>query len=97
MAAVPQFRFGPRVDQRHDLRVNIFSRLVLWLQVFSRFNSATFFLLTALAQAVSGAAAVLGLTETFTMVAAFCMIIYSLLLFYNGSIEYLSTRILPHP
>jgi hypothetical protein len=97
MAAVPQFRFGPRVDQRHDQRLNIFSRLALWLQVFSRFNSATFFLLTALAQAVSGAAAVLGLTETFTMIAAFCMIIYSLLLFYNGSIEYLSTRILPHP
>ena len=46
---------------------------------------------------MSGAAVVLGLTETFTMIAAFCMIIYSLLLFYNGSIEYLSTRILPHP
>jgi len=48
-------------------------------------------------QAVSGPGVSISLTETFTMIAAFCMFIYSLLLFYQGSIEYLSTRIQPHP
>ncbi len=48
-------------------------------------------------QGISGPAVVINLTETITLVAAFCMVIYSLLLFYQGSIEYLSTRIQPHP
>jgi hypothetical protein len=50
-----------------------------------------------IAQAVSGLGVFTSMTEIFTMMAAFCMLIYSILLFYNGSIEYLSSRIQPHP
>lgn len=79
MAAVPQFRFGPRIERRDNEVVHIFSNFVRWLQ------------------AVSGLGVFTSMTEIFTMMAAFCMLIYSILLFYNGSIEYLSSRIQPHP
>jgi len=39
----------------------------------------------------------IGMFEVLTMIAAFCLFIYSLLLFYTGSIEYYSTRVQPHP
>ena len=54
-------------------------------------------LLTSRTQAASRPDPLFGLAETLTMISAFCLFIYSLLLFYNGSIEYFSTRIQPHP
>ena len=52
---------------------------------------------TAPAQAATGMDSLIGMFEVLTMIAAFCLFIYSLLLFYTGSIEYYSTRVQPHP
>ena len=49
------------------------------------------------AQAAAGMDTLIGMFEVLTMIAAFCLFIYSLLLFYTGSIEYYSTRVQPHP
>ena len=97
MAAAPQFRFGPRIERRENEVVHIYSVFVRWLQVCSAHFATTSFNDMVVAQAVSGVGVFTSMTEIFTMMAAFCMLIYSLLLFYNGSIEYLSTRIQPHP
>ncbi len=97
MADVPQFRFGPRVARRDNTGLNYVSVFWRWLQVVILSVVLSFFYLIGNSQAVSGPGVAISLTETFTMIAAFCMFIYSLLLFYQGSIEYLSTRIQPHP
>ena len=97
MADVPQFRFGPRVARRDNAGLNYVSVFWRWLQVIILSVVLSSFYLIGNSQAVSGPGVVISLTETFTMIAAFCMFIYSLLLFYQGSIEYLSTRIQPHP
>ena len=99
MAAVPQFRFQ-RGEQRpfHEGLNDVCSIVLRCLQVHTRRAAArSLTLLTSRTQAASRPDPLIGLAETLTMISAFCLFIYSLLLFYNGSIEYYSTRIQPHP